>query len=76
MFLFKNGIGSTTAGIADCKSPSVLYPRVSRNARLDILLLLFLVAFKLSHTLGAVARGPEAKPLPSTPPDDTDWTDY
>jgi Alginate export len=41
-----------------------------------ICLRLLLVTFTLSHSPRAVAQGSEPKPLPSTPPDDADWTYY
>jgi hypothetical protein len=72
MLCFRNEIGSTTAGIAAGRTSAVLCPRVNCSACLDILLRLLLVAFTLSHALGVVAQRSEAKPLPSTPPDDTD----
>jgi hypothetical protein len=76
VLLVKNGIRTKTAGIADTKTLAVPCPRVNRSGRLDILLRLLFVAFTLPHPPGAVAQGSEAKPLPSGPPDDTDWTYY
>jgi hypothetical protein len=76
MLCFRNEIGSTTAGIAGGRTSAVLCLRVIRSECLDIFLRLLLGAFTLSHALVAVAQRSEAKPLPSTPPDDTDWTYY
>ena len=46
------------------------------QTRIAIFLRSLLVAVVLSHTPAALALESEAKPLPSTPPDDTDWTYY
>jgi hypothetical protein len=51
-------------------------PGLNCRPCLDIFLLLFLVAFTLSHALGALAQKAEGKRLPSIPPDDTDWSYY
>jgi len=76
MLFFRNEIGSTTAGIAEGRTWAVLCSRENRRACLDIFLRLLFAAITLSHALGAVAQGPEAKPLSSTSPTDTDWTYY
>ena len=76
MHFFRNAIGSTPAGIAGSRTSAVLCSRINRRAFLDTFLRLLFVAFTLSHTPGAVAQGSEAKPLRSTPPDDTGWTYY
>jgi len=51
-------------------------PSLNRSGFLGICLRLLFVAFALSHAPGAVAQASEAKPLPVTPSNDTDWTWY
>jgi len=75
--------GRRVGRIGEDRSGLTLGPRASRRALglnrsgcLDNLLRLLFVAFALSHAPGAVAQASEAKPLPVTPPDDTDWSLY
>src|SRR5579885_2895467 len=69
-------IGGNRSGLILRPRASLWGPGLNHGECLDILLRLLFVAFALSHTPGAVAQGPEAKPLPVTPVDDTDWTWY
>ena len=69
-------IGGNRSGLILRPRASLWGPGLNHGACLDIILRLLFVAFALSHTPGAVAQGPEAKPLPVTPADDTDWTWY
>jgi hypothetical protein len=69
-------IGRSRAGLILGPRASRRVPSLNRATGLDILLRLLFAAFVLSHASGAVAQGSEAKPLPLSPPDDTDWTYY
>jgi len=69
-------IGSNRSGLLLGPRAFRLLPGPIRRACFDIFLRSLLVAFALSCALGVVAQGSEAKPLPSTPPDDADWTYY
>ena len=75
--------GHRVGRIGEDRSGLILGPRASRSGPglnrsgcLGICLRLLFVAFALSHAPGAVAQASEAKPLPVTPPDDTDWSWY
>jgi hypothetical protein len=76
MLFFRDEIGTTTAGIAGGRTWAVLCSRENRRPCLDIFFRLLFAAITLSHALGAVAQGSEAKPLSSTSPADTDWKYY
>ena len=67
-------IGENRSGLILGPRASRRVPGLNRSACLDILLRLLFVAFVLSHAPGAVAQGSDAKQLPVTPPDDTDWS--
>ena len=69
-------IGENRSGLILGPRASRRVPGLNRSACLDILLRLLFVAFALSHAPGAVAQGSDAKQLPVTPPDDTDWSYY
>ena len=66
-------IGRNRSGLILRTRASRLALGLNRSGCLDILLRLLFVAFALSHAPGAVGQGSKAKPLPVTPPDDTDW---
>ena len=69
-------IGGNRSGMILGLWASRRVPGLNRSACLDILLRLPFVAFALSHDPGAVAQGSEAKQLPVTAHDDTDWSYY